>query len=109
MGIDRSRLYRFVERFDLRNLVRQPDRAAAPEPNDAAASNSGFDNKARSVLKTSEAAAILGCGPALVRREVNRGNLPGYRVGPRGDIRIPAQAVQQYLSTRAAANGGAVE
>lgn len=82
LRIDRRRMYRLVRRFKLRELTRRGGTEIKGKPQ---------------LLKTSAAAARLGCDPAFVRREVVRGNLPGYRIGPRGDIRIPADAVDQYL------------
>ena len=104
LNIDRGRLYRLVARLELREQVNRPSRTRS-----AGSAAGGADGKtsdsAPKVLKPSEAAAMLGCGPALVRREVNRGNLPGYRVGPRGDIRIPLEAVEEYLASRTGRRG----
>ena len=102
LHIDRRRLYRLVRRFGLRRLTRP---AAEEAPEAGVATKVGHENEKNQFLKASEVAAKLGCDPATVRREVTRGNLPAYRIGPRGDIRISVEAVDRYLDEHPVRHG----
>ena len=48
-------------------------------------------------LSVKEFAALIGCHPATIRREIERGAIAGYRIGG-GPIRITTDAVDAYRS-----------
>ena len=103
LRIDRRRLYRLVRRFNLGELTRKSGRSTAKSPITPRPEVDSSSSRPK-LLKASAAAERLGCDAAFVRREVQRGNLTGYRIGPRGDIRIPAEALEAYLSNHAVQN-----
>ncbi len=45
---------------------------------------------------TGAAARIVQCDPATVRRAVIRGELPAYRLGPRGAYRIRVDELPRW-------------
>ena len=46
-------------------------------------------------LSVGEIAALLGCSPRTVRREIHRGNLRAFRVGRA--VRVTRQALYEYI------------
>ena len=51
----------------------------------------------RSPLSTGEAAALVGCHPTTVLRAIQEGELRAFRLGPNGDHRIRADALEEWL------------
>lgn len=56
------------------------------------------------LLKVSEVAEWLGLHQNTVKRMSDRGEIPFYRLGTRGDRRYRASDVQAYLDGRVADN-----
>jgi excisionase family DNA binding protein len=53
-------------------------------------------------ISVEAAARLAECSPSTVRRALVRGDLAGFRTGPRGQFRIPPGALREWI--RPAAN-----
>jgi excisionase family DNA binding protein len=51
----------------------------------------------RRLLTTGGAARLADCDSATIRRAIVRGELEALRLGKRGDYRIPADALNEWL------------
>ena len=51
----------------------------------------------RSLMTTSEAAALVHCRPATIWRAARSGELPAVRLGPKGSYRIEPEALAEWL------------
>ena len=54
----------------------------------------------RELLSVVDAASEAGCHPVTVVRMINSGQLPAYRVGRRGMIKIDRRDVEEILIRR---------
>ncbi len=52
-----------------------------------------------SLLRVSDAAAMLGVHPNTIRIWTDSGVLESYRIGPRQDRRIPASVIKAMMET----------
>ena len=51
----------------------------------------------RSLLSTGAAAALAACDPVTIRRAVAAGELEALRLGGHGHLRIPPEALREWL------------
>jgi excisionase family DNA binding protein len=51
----------------------------------------------RPAMSTGEAAALASCHPTTILRAIERGELRAYRLGPHGDHRIEAAALEEWM------------
>ena len=49
------------------------------------------------VFATDQVALMFGVRPATVYRWIKAGKLPAYRLGPRGDFRVKAEDLRDFL------------
>ena len=54
--------------------------------------------KSGASLTVSEAADLLGVSPATIRRAVDKGELPGFRIPGSTHRRIPKEAVEAIIA-----------
>lgn len=57
------------------------------------------------LLTVAEAASALRVSPLTLRRRIARGEVPAYRVGARGAVRLEANAVRGLLRPYRAGRG----
>ncbi len=56
-----------------------------------------MQNTASEYLHMKEAAALIGQHEVTVRRHIAAGHLQAVRLGPHGRVRIPREALEQFV------------